>query len=390
MDNLSAIAVQPDGRILAAGGVRRTGEDEHFVVVRYLPDGRLDPDFGVGGKAVTPVRADSIIFGIALQPDGKIVAAGWTPGSEYALARYDSQGRLDPSFGGDGIVINELYTYNGLQTSVVVQPDGKIVAGGVAFPNPHDGDFALWRFLPDGSFDSGFGVEGRSFTALGGFDQIYALALQPDGGIVAAGYTQLSGQFPASDFAIARYTGNGQLDTRFGTGGTVITDFFGHHDQAKDVASLPDGRVVVTGSVQGTPEVPSDARVVRYLGLNRAVNKPPVIAGAAASPGSLWPANHKMIDVLVAYTVTDDSDPAATVRCSLSVASNEPVNGTGDGDTAPDWQVVDSHKVRLRAERAGNGKGRTYTITITCADTAGASTSRQVRVLVPKSPGKGK
>ncbi|MFP5287151.1 MAG: delta-60 repeat domain-containing protein, partial [Thermoanaerobaculia bacterium] len=126
-ENLSAIAVQPDGRILAAGSVRRTGEDSHFVVARYLPDGRLDPDFGVDGKAVTPVRGDSVIFGIALQPDGKIVGAGWTPSSEYALVRYDSQGRLDPSFGGDGIVINEFYTHNGLLNSVVVQPDGKIV-----------------------------------------------------------------------------------------------------------------------------------------------------------------------------------------------------------------------------------------------------------------------
>jgi uncharacterized delta-60 repeat protein len=398
-ETLSAIAVQPDGRILAAGGVRRTGEDSHFVVARYLPDGRLDPDFGVGGKTVTPVLADSLIFGIALQPDGKIVGAGWTPSTEYALVRYDRQGRLDPSFGGDGIVTNQFYTYNGLQSSVVVEPDGKIVAGGIAFPDPHDGDFALWRFLPDGSFDSGFGVEGRSFTDFGGFDQISALSRQVDGGIVAVGYAQISGQFHTSDFAIARYTSNGQLDTRFGSGGTVLTDFFGDDDYARDVASLPDGRFVVTGWTLRAPEVPSDARVVRYLGINLAVNKPPVIAGAAASPGSLWPANHKMIDVFVSYTVTDDQDPAAAVRCSLSVASNEPVNGTGDGgaggaggagDTAPDWQVVDSHRVRLRAERAGNGKGRTYTVTITCTDTAGASSTRQVKVLVPKSQGKGK
>lgn len=74
----------------------------------------------------------------------------------------------------------------------------------------------------------------------------------------------------------------------------------------------------------------------------------------------------------------------------LSVASNEPVNGTGDGDTAPDWQVVDSHRVRLRAERAGSGNGRTYTVTITCTDTAGASSTREVKVQVPRGNTKDK
>jgi uncharacterized delta-60 repeat protein len=388
-DQLMALAVQGDGRILAAGGVRRTpDEDNHFVVARYLPDGRLDPDFGIDGKAVTSVVGDSLFFGIALQPDGKIVATGFTIFSEYALVRYDRQGRLDPGFGGDGIVTNPTFTYAGLPYSVVVQPDGKIVAGGIAFPNPQDGDFALWRFLPDGSLDPGFGVGGRALTDFSGrFDEILALALQADGGIVAAGYTMIGGQFHTTDFALARYTSNGQLDPRFGTGGKVVDDFFGDDDYAKDVASLPDGRFVVTGWTLGAPEVPRDARVMRYLGPELAVNQPPGIAGAMASPGFLWPPNHKLIDVLVSYTVTDDRDPAAAVRCSLSVASSEPVNGTGDGDTAPDWQIVDSHHVRLRAERAGSGDGRTYTVTIACTDTAGASSTRQVKVRVAKSQG---
>ncbi|HKV13110.1 MAG TPA: hypothetical protein VJ725_33520 [Thermoanaerobaculia bacterium] len=391
-DQMMTLTVQDDGRILAAGGVRRTpSEDEHFTVVRYLPDGRLDPDFGVDGKAVTPVlEGDSLIFGIALQPDGKIVTTGFAL-TEYALVRYDRQGRLDPSFGGDGIVANPFYTYPAVPFSVVVQPDGKIVAGGIAFPNSsnlQDGDFALWRFLPDGSLDPGFGVGGRSWTDFPGrFDQIRSLALQADGGIVAVGYTQINGQFHTTDFALARYTSDGQLDPLFGTGGTVVTDFFGDDDYAQDVVSLPDGRFVVTGWILGAPEIRRDARVVRYLGPELAVNQPPVITGAAASPDSLGPANHKMIDVLVSYTVTDDRDPEAAVQCSLSVASNEPVNGTGDGDTAPDWQVVDGHRVRLRAERAGSGNGRTYTVTVACVDTAGASSTRQVTVQVPKSRG---
>lgn len=387
VDWLNALAVQDDGRILAAGGVERTpGEDFEFVVVRYLPDGRLDPDFGTGGKVVTDLMpADSFFLAIALQPDGKIVATGVSLSRECVLVRYDSQGRLDPSFGGDGIALSTVSpSLAAAPQSVVVQPDGKIVAGGIAFPGVQGGDFALWRFLPDGSMDTEFGVGGRALTDFpGGHDTILALALQADGGIVGVGHTHYN-QTPLSDFALARYTSDGQLDPDFGNGGTVVTDL-DLYDFATDVVSLPDGRLVVTGGVHGPP---GDARVLRYLGPELAVNEPPVIAGGAVSPGVLWPANHKMIGVRVSYTVTDDRDPAAAVQCSLSVASNEPVRGTGDGNTAPDWQVVDSHRVFLRAERSGRGNGRTYTITIACTDTAGASSTHQVKVQVPKNRGK--
>lgn len=111
-------------------------------------------------------------------------------------------------------------------------------------------------------------------------------------------------------------------------------------------------------------------------------NPPPAVDGAAARPNALWPPNHKLVDVNVAYTVTDNCGP---VSVGLRVKSNEPSDGTGDGDTAPDWQVVNEHLVRLRAERAGGGNGRTYTITITATDSAGQSSSKDVTVVVPKN-----
>jgi hypothetical protein len=86
-----------------------------------------------------------------------------------------------------------------------------------------------------------------------------------------------------------------------------------------------------------------------------------------------------MVNVTINYSATDNCGPVAT---SLSVGSNEPVNGTGDGDTAPDWVVVDAHHVQLRAERAGNGSGRTYTITITATDSAGNTSTQTVKVAV--------
>lgn len=93
-----------------------------------------------------------------------------------------------------------------------------------------------------------------------------------------------------------------------------------------------------------------------------------------------------MVDVMVSYQVSDAVDAAPI--CSLDVTSNEPVNGTGDGDTAPDWDVIDAHRLRLRAERAGSGDGRTYSIDIACTDAAGNGSTARVFVAVPKSQGR--
>jgi hypothetical protein len=106
----------------------------------------------------------------------------------------------------------------------------------------------------------------------------------------------------------------------------------------------------------------------------------PVISGVSANPNVLWPPNHKMRDVVISYTAVDNCSPVTNV---LSVTSNEPIDGTGDGDTSPDWEVIDDHNVRLRAERAGSGNGRIYTITITSTDDCGNVATTTTTVVVP-------
>jgi hypothetical protein len=115
----------------------------------------------------------------------------------------------------------------------------------------------------------------------------------------------------------------------------------------------------------------------------------PTIASISASPNSLWPANHKMVAVTVSVEAEDNCDAAPKSKI-IAVESNEPINGSGDGDTSPDWEITGDLTLKLRAERSGNGSGRIYTITVECIDAVGNTTIAAVTVVVPHSKGKKK
>jgi hypothetical protein len=108
----------------------------------------------------------------------------------------------------------------------------------------------------------------------------------------------------------------------------------------------------------------------------------PIIGTVTASPGTLWPPNHKMVPVTVAVSVSDLCDEIPVCQI-ISVSSNEPVNGLGDGDTAPDWVITGNLTLNLRAERSGRGTGRVYTSTIQCTDASDNSSTKTVTVNVP-------
>jgi hypothetical protein len=112
---------------------------------------------------------------------------------------------------------------------------------------------------------------------------------------------------------------------------------------------------------------------------------PPVVGGASVDQPVLWPPDHKLVNVTVSYSA---SDACSDVDCSLSVTSNESVLGPDPGDTEPDWVIADAHHLLLRAERAGGGNGRIYTIRITCSDSTGNASSEAATVMVPNSQGK--
>ena len=239
-DEVRALAIEPDGQIVAAG-VAGTGSTQDFALARYNTDGALDHSFGVGGAVITDFSgASDEAWAVAIQPDGKIVAAGVADG-DFALARYNADGSLDSQFGIGGKITTD-FGGDDRANALALQRDGKIVAAGVAARL----DFALARFNADGTLDATFGSEGNVRTDFSGkSDSAFAVTIQPDGMVVAAGST---GAFPGGLFALVRYDVDGSLDTTFGGGGKVTVDF-GAHAGAYALAVQPDGKIVVEGFV---------------------------------------------------------------------------------------------------------------------------------------------
>ena len=235
-----AIAIQPDGKIVAAGEIGNT-----FAVARYNADGTPDSTFGSGGRVITAFGSGgSIATAIAIQSDGKIVAAGANyygfyeddppPNYDFFLARYNTDGSLDSTFGTGGKVTTTFSSANIGASDLAIQPDGKIVVVSSS------AGFLLVRYNINGSLDNSFGTGGMVSTNFGNNDFAYAVAFQSDGKIVAAGSDNNS---LTSNFALARYNTDGSLDASFGTSGKVITP----SGSAYDIAIQSDGKIVAVG-----------------------------------------------------------------------------------------------------------------------------------------------
>ena len=311
-------AVQPDGKFVAAGVVSLPATASDFALVRYNPDGTLDASFSEDGKVATDFSAISLdwAFAVTIQPDGRIVAAGssrWGPPgarrADVAVARYNGDGSPDSSFDGDGRVVTSISPgLDAFAMDLVIQPDGKLVVGGYgqdrlsgaqstflmrytaagSLDTSFDGDgvvlttetgyglalqrdgkivtagshgFGVARFNSNGSLDVGFGEAGHATAPFEG--SAGAVALQPDGKIVAGG----SGA-GGHNFAVARFQTSGNPDTTFGSGGVAETVLGGPagSDMAWDVAIAPGGKIVLAGMSRPTSDGPFDFAVVRYIG----------------------------------------------------------------------------------------------------------------------------
>jgi uncharacterized delta-60 repeat protein len=262
-DYAQSVAVQNDGKIVVAG-YSGNGVNFDFALARYNTDGSLDTSFDTDGIVTTPIgTSDDFILSVAIQTDGKIVAAGYFTNSsnnyDWALVRYNNDGSLDLTFDADGIVTTAVGSSDDYAYSLAIQSDGKIVVIGYTKigVNP---DVTLARYNADGSLDSTFDTDGIVTTAIGAsIDVVRSIALQSDGKIVVTGYT-LDTVF--TNIALLRYNTDGSLDSSFDSDGIVTTSIPNSTTYGLSVALQSDGKIVVAGEMINSTD--QDFVVVRY------------------------------------------------------------------------------------------------------------------------------
>jgi uncharacterized delta-60 repeat protein len=257
-----SVAVQSDGKIVATGG---DGLASGVALVRYNADGSLDTTFNGTGKVITPGGAAN---SVAIQSDGRIIAAGsnhFGPNADFMLVRHNADGTPDTSFNGTGKVITPVGNSGGGANDLAIQTDGKIVVVGNSYDSSVSSRLAVVRYNPDGSLDTSFGGTGKILIPASEVsDNASSVAIQPNGKIVVAGS---SGRFNiGSDFAVVRLNPNGSPDTSFNGTGKIITSVDNDFEYASSVAIQADGKIVVAGDAGDNSNVNTDFVVLRYQG----------------------------------------------------------------------------------------------------------------------------
>lgn len=267
-DAADAVAVQSDGKIIAVGGAGENPNGESIALARYSTEGILDTAFGGDGKVITDSGGGYHLGYSVAASSAKILVAGWannTRSDNFALARFLDNGALDTSFSTNGVAVVDFSAGDDRAAAMAVQPDGKLILAGYTLQGGQV-DFALARFCANGMLDEGvncgspgFGVGGKVITDFGGNDYGQAVLIQPGGAIVVAGTTRAC---PNSDFAVARYTANGVLDASFSGDGKTTVDFSGNWDDGGGLARQTDGKLILAGAT-GTTYSNRDFALIR-------------------------------------------------------------------------------------------------------------------------------
>jgi uncharacterized delta-60 repeat protein len=250
-ESAAGLLILPDGKIMISGSIDfPSSSDSSFALLRFNADGSSDPTFGNGGTVTTNVGPnDDQAYAIALQSDGKIVAAGrrgiqFYPSEQrkgnVALARYNSDGSIDATFGNGGTVVNDFG--QGLESyalSIMIQPDGKIIVAGES-----SYAFLVARYNSNGTLDTTFGNSGYALANFSSnWDGATDALLQPDGKIVLVGWSILNS--PYDSFALARFDSDGSLDQSFGDGGKVL---LADEGDLNALVLQADGKLIAIGS----------------------------------------------------------------------------------------------------------------------------------------------
>lgn len=337
-ERLISLAVQHDGKIVAAGWVLTAPDIQNSALVRYNADGTLDRTFGKGGKVITNVASEpdhDFINQVLIDARGRIVVSGGC--RRIFVGRYLHNGSLDPSFNSDGprpgLFLTEVAPSgetNSELLGMVIDERGRIVAGGYS-TFLEDGaskvSSALVRFLPDGALDPTFNRHGaRPGTVItrmapgDNWNVVFRVAIDRHGRIVTAGDAFVGVGAGLYDLALARYLPNGTLDPSFGTGGIVLTNAGpgDSDDDAQGLAIEPNGRILVGGSAAPTAfTFDSDFMVARFRP-NGTLDTTFGRGGIAVTPTAPGQAD----DEIFAMKLQDpDSSPAVSATSPRPVAT---------------------------------------------------------------------
>ncbi|MFN0035425.1 MAG: T9SS type A sorting domain-containing protein [Saprospiraceae bacterium] len=245
----TALAIQSDNKIISVGQVIDVASPFQyrvFGVMRFHPDGTLDPTFGQSGVTTARIGNYAAPNIVTLQPDGKILVLGQAnigTGLRFAWARFYPDGKIDSTFSDNGITTFPT-PGSGLPTCISILPDGKILTGGTEVGSDPGAKFLICRLLPNGVVDSTFGVNGKFDYWFGGyFEVISDFEVLPNGQILAGGWV---GPTADGSFALLRLNANGGLDPSFGNNGLVTMNA----SEVSNISALdllPNGKIVATG-----------------------------------------------------------------------------------------------------------------------------------------------
>jgi uncharacterized delta-60 repeat protein len=260
---IADVGVEPDGKTVAVGDVNGSNGTLDFGVTRFNTDGSIDTTFGQNGTATTDFNGgNDVPIGENIQPDGKILVLGTTTNvanpneSSFALARYNTDGSLDTTFGTDGLLVISFAATGSTSTdiaqSMTLSNSGLIgVCGGSNADGPNE--FAEAVLNPNGTLDTSFGGTGKVLTSfLGGNDTAYDIGFDPRNGDIDSVGRATNPSTGEVYFAAVRYLPNGSLDLKFGKTGKVITSINGSDDEAYGVAINAKGNIVATGATSIT------------------------------------------------------------------------------------------------------------------------------------------
>jgi uncharacterized delta-60 repeat protein len=333
---LNAVIQQSDGRLVVAGYVEMGFSNYYFALARYTADGILDTSFNGAGKVITNIQAQvsDQAYSVIQQSDGKLVAVGSSRNgvsAEFAVVRYDTDGSLDTSFNSTGIVGTDISSiYDDGAYSVIQQSDGKLVVAGYA-----DTDFALVRYNTDGSLDSSFNGTGIVTTNIecACSEIAYSVIQQGDGRLVAVG--ALYTDFNQGSFALVRYNTDGSLDNSFNGTGKVITAVGLFNSEARSVVQQSDGRLVVAG-VNRKTDNNDEVALARYNSdgsLDVTFNGDGIVTGIIGidSAGA-----HSVIQQLDGKLVVAGTATAMSTGTEFIIARFESDQADSDGDGVTD------------------------------------------------------